>query len=419
MDERHSKQNIIRFPSSREERRRILRENEDRRVRIVSLLRSACGWLLAACTLLFLLFNFRLFTPSAIRSAAEYAIAGLRQHEGDITTITYENGSFADGVLFESGLAYADSDSLYLAKPGSITTMRCPLGYSAPVVEAAGNYVLAYDRGGTQALLANSVAATAELTLSSPIITGSIGQNGHFVLVTDEQGYRTAAAVYDTRGKEVFKYQSSEYYIVSAALSPDCSTIAVLGFRQQGISLDSHVLFYSVSTGELESDVTLTDALGMELCYAANGAAAVLCDNGLYLAGRKDGSAEKLLSYSSSDLLTFTVQDDALALALRSYTSSARSDLYVLRANGGLEQPLPLAEEPSAVALSSTGVAALSASGVSVYDAAHTPLWRNSEAVGARRILLIGDGTLYALYTKNTRLFTAHSERSEELPDAE
>lgn len=412
-------QNIIRFPSSKKERRRILRESEDKRVRTVTTLRTVCGWLLTVGAFLFLVVNYRLFLPSSLRSIAEYAVAGLRQHEGDITTITYANGSFSDGALFESGLAYADSDSLYLSKPSSVTSMSCPLGYSSPVVEASDSYVLAYDRGGTKALLANSFAATAELELSSPIITGSIGKDGHFVLITDEQGYRTAAAVYDTRGKEVFKYNSSEYYIVSAVLSPDGKTIAVLAFRQEGVSLDSHILFYSLSSGELTGDVTLAGSLGMELCYYGNGTAAVLCDDGLYLAGRKSGEAEQLLSYASSDLLTFAVQDGALALAVRSYSGGARSDLYVLRADGKLGEPLRLEEEPSAVALSGAGVAALSASGVSVYDDGYAPLWRNSEAVGARRVLLTGDGTVYALYTKNTRLFTAHSERSEDIPDAE
>ena len=83
------------------------------------------------------------------------------------------------------------------------------------------------------------------------------------MLVTDEQGYRTAVAVYDTSGKEVFKYQSSEYYIVSADLSPDGKTLAALAFRQDGVALNSHVLFYDVSSGSLDADVTLEDTLGM------------------------------------------------------------------------------------------------------------------------------------------------------------
>ncbi len=408
-----SKQNIIRFPSSRKERRRLLRESKDPRVRLTALLRSVCGWLLVVCTVLFLLSNYRLFTPTSIRSLAEYAVAGFRQHEGDITTINYENGTFSDAALLEAGIAYADNDSLFLARPGSVTTMKHTLGYSSPVVETSDDYVLVYDRGGMQAVLANSATAVAELSLDSAIITGSMGQNGRFVLVTDEQGYRTAVAVYDTSGKEVFKYQSSEYYIVSADLSPDGKTLAALAFRQDGVTLNSHVLFYDVSSGSLDADVTLEDTLGMALCYSGN-TAAVLCDDGLYMIDR-GGEAEHTLIVASSDLISLTAHDNMLAIATRSY-SGARSDLYTIR-GGTLSGPYALSEEPSALAISAAGTAVLSASGVTVYDTSFAPQWRNTEAVGARRVLMTNDGTVCALYTKNARLFTARSEHSEEVTD--
>ena len=408
-----SKQNIIRFPSSRKERRRLLRESKDPRVRLTALLRSVCGWLLVVCTVLFLLSNYRLFTPTSIRSLAEYAVAGFKQHEGDITTINYENGTFSDAALFEAGIAYADNDSLFLVRPGSVTTMKHTLGYSSPVVETSDDYVLVYDRGGMQAVLTNSATAVAELSLDSAIITGSIGQDGRFVLVTDEQGYRTAVAVYDTSGKEVFKYQSSEYYIVSADLSPDGKTLAALAFRQDGVALNSHVLFYGVSSGSLDADVTLEDTLGMALCYSGN-TAAVLCDDGLYMIDR-GGEAEHTLTVASSDLISLTAHDNMLAIATRSY-SGARSDLYTIR-GGTLSGPYALSEEPSALAISAAGTAVLSASGVTVYDTSFTPQWRNTEAVGARRVLMTNDGTVCALYTKNARLFTARSEHSEEVTD--
>lgn len=411
--------NLVPFPASRKERDRILHESDDRRVRIVAALRTAAGFLLVIGMVVFLLAYWQLFMPSSMRSLIGYAAAGLREHEGEITTIRYENDTVADGALFGFGLAYADSDALFLANPGSVTTLRIPLGYTAPVVEAAGEHVLAYDRGGTRAVLCNAAAATAELTLTSTIITGRLARDGRFLLITDEQSYRTAIAVYDTRGKEVFKYSASEYYIVSGALSPDGKTLGVLAFRQNGVSLDTHVLFYSVLTGELTGDVTLAGSLGMELCYFSSGTAAVLCDDGLYLVPRKGGEAEQALAITASDLLTFTVGSDRLALAMRSYSGGARGDLYILAPDGKLSGPHALEEEPSAVAVSSAGVAALSAAGVSVYDHTGRPLWHNSEAVGAQRVLLTDDGTVYALYTKNTRLFTAHSERSEDISDAE
>ena len=172
-------------------------------------------------------------------------------------------------------------------------------------------------RGGVKAALVGSAGAVAELELESTILNGSIGRSGRFVLTTNEHGYRTAAAVYDTAGKEVFKYRASEYYIVSAVLSPDCNTLGILAFRQNGVTLESHVLFFDVSSGKQISDTALTDALGVTLTYSENNAAIALCDTGLYHVTRR-GTVDVLLELSSQDLIATASQGSTMAVAVRS-----------------------------------------------------------------------------------------------------
>ena len=171
-----SLKNVIRFPVSQKERRRRLLESRDPRIRTTALLRMLCGWALIAGLVLFLIANYRAFTPTSLHTIANYITAGVRTHDGDITTIDYENETFSDGALFESGLAYADSDALFLARAGNMTTLKYSLGYSSPAVESCANYVLVYDRGGVKAALVNSAEPTAELELSSTILNGSIGR---------------------------------------------------------------------------------------------------------------------------------------------------------------------------------------------------------------------------------------------------
>ncbi len=411
------KQNIIRFPTSRAERQKILKESKDIRVRIISTLRITCGWLAVIAAALFVVANLNLFTFSSIRNLSSYVAVGLQQHKKDISTISYENGLISDAALFESGLAYADNDMLFLAKPGGLITLRQPLGYASPTTEATENHVLIYDRGGNKAMLATASGAAAELELNSSIITGSISRDGHFVLISDTQGYHASVAVYDTKGKEVFKYQSSEYYIVAAALSMNSKSLAVLAFKQNGVALESHLLLYSTMDGSLTVDATLPDTLGLDVCFLTNNSVAALCDSGLYLINNK-GEVDHAISAAANDLLAFSLQDGALAIATRAYSSGARSELYSIRENGKLSGPHPLGDEPSAISISDSGIATLSSSGVSVYDTNFAPLWFNAEAVGARRILLDDNGTLFALYAKGARLFTAHSPQSEDISHA-
>lgn len=102
MSEQNPKQNIIRFPLSRRERRQRLLDSKDARIRTTALLRMLCGWALVLGTALFLIANYRIFTPTSLRTLGSYIAAGIRSHDGDITTINYENETFSDGALFES-----------------------------------------------------------------------------------------------------------------------------------------------------------------------------------------------------------------------------------------------------------------------------------------------------------------------------
>jgi len=410
MEKRSRINKIIRFPN-RKERRKILLEHEDRRVRAAATLRIAVGWLLLVGLILFIFANSSLFTPSSLRLIAGYAVSGFRDYEDTISTIHYENGSYADGELFGGGLAYADNSSLYLVRPGSPPSLQYPLGYSSPVVEATENFVLVYDRGGTNATLFNSSKRLCGLTVESPILNGSLASDGHFVLVTTSQGYRTAVALYDSSAKEIFRYDSAEYYIVSAGLTPNCRTLAALGFRQDGADLTSRAIFLSAANGSSISTCDLTDSLAMELCPISNDNVAALCDDGVYLIS-VNGKAANILNFSSGDLLAFSSSDDSMGLAIRSYSGSDRSDIYAIRSNCKLKGPYGSDAEPSSIAVSNTGVAVLSAAGVCVYDASFNPVWENSDAVGARRILLSDDNSVFAMYAKHTTMFSAHSSGS-------
>lgn len=80
---------------------------------------------------------------------------------------------------------------------------------------------------------------------------------------------------------------------------------------------------------------------------------------------------------------------------------------------GSVYGPGPLDEEPSALAVSAAGEAVLTSTGVTVYDTQFHALWHNDEAIGARRILLTDDGTVFVLYNSNARIFTARSAQSQ------
>lgn len=72
MSEQNPKQNIIRFPLSRRERRQRLLDSKDARIRTTALLRMLCGWALVLGTALFLIANYRIYADLAAHARQLY-----------------------------------------------------------------------------------------------------------------------------------------------------------------------------------------------------------------------------------------------------------------------------------------------------------------------------------------------------------
>ena len=403
-------QNVTAFPTSKRERKRLLRRSKDIRLRVVSVFRAMTGWLLMVAAIGFIAINYRLFTPDSMRRVASYAQVGLTAAPGDLTTIEFTAGSAEDAVLYGGGLAVADSDTLYVAKPGGMTQLTLQLSYSSIVLDTAGEYILAYDRGGTGLTVTNALAPLFQTQLSSPILSASLSESGSFAVVSDETGYRSAVTVFTADGRQTYKWSSSEYYVQSAALSPSGKRLAALAFRMNGTALESRLLFFNIGDEEIASEYTIGTPLGLEVRFLSESTVAALCDSGLFLVDRA-GKLSASQEYAASDLIGFSVSGDAVALATRSYTRSARSEVSILRENGKTTGPLYLTEELQSLSLANGKLGLLTSAGLHLYDDAMQPLWSDTAASGGRRLLLADDGTAFVLFGKNARLFTQnHTE---------
>ncbi len=402
---------VIRFPESGRERRRILRQSEDPRLRLASVLASASGWLFALALVLFLITNYRLFTPDSLRSLFTSLAAGMQTTTSDAATIEYASGSIVDAELFGGGLAYVDSDTLYVSKPNGVNQLSFQLSYGNPAVETSNSLVLAYDRGGKEAVLANALTDVCAVTLDSPILSGTIGENGGFALVTDESGFKTAVRVYNDHGGEpVFTWQTSKYYIQAAALSPDGNYLALLAFRQDGVELCSELLFWRLKRRQDEQEADAVYSLGSALGYAVkflnSSTAAVMTDHGACLVTRK-GVLLGTDEVPPGDLIGYAFCDRGILVASNAYQGAARCEIRLLSANGSIsEEPLYISSEIQHLSADGSVFGALTTDGLQVYSVSSwNELWTNHTVTGARGLRMDSSGTAYVLYGSDCRIF--------------
>lgn len=402
---------VVQFPKSNRERRKLLQKSEDPRLRLASILASASGWLFTLALVMFLISNYRLLLPDSLQRIFGYLAAGLQTTSSDAATIEYASGTVNDAELFGGGLAYVDSDTLYVSKPNGIHQLAYQLSYSDPAVETSDSLVLAYDRGGHGAILANALTPVCEVETESPILSGTIGENGGFALVTDESGYKTAVAVYNNNGRRVFRWQAAQYYILSAALSPDGNHLAALCFEQDGVELKSRLVLWrtgrqQADPPEPEAEYPLGSALGYEVRFIGSSTIAVMTDRGAYLIDRR-GELQGSCEVSSSDLIGYAFCDRGVLLVTSAYQGTARAEVRLLSLNGEIsEEPIYIPSEIQHLSAAGSVFGVLTNDGVRVYNVSvWNELWSDNSVTGARGLRMDPSGAAYVLYGNECRIF--------------
>ena len=398
------KAEVYRFPQSKRERKKILTAKIDPRLRFAYRMRRFTGFAFVLLFIALLAANFSLLSPQSVSRFRDYAKLLFLQQTEKTNIIDFSGSSADDTQLFNGGLVVVEQDMLYVAMPGGITQLQTQLSYSDPVIDTCDKYILAYDRGGTSLTLANTLTTIQDFQFESPILSASIGDAGNFAVITDESGYKSAVTVFNASQKQVFKWSSSEYYIMSAALSPNGRYMSVLCIAQDGVDLVSHIISFDLTQDTPLAETPLTNQLAIDLEFLSDRLVCVICDKATYLTDLS-GDVLDTLPYSSASLLGYDVSHGRLALALSSYSRESRSNIYLFDGdNRRLDSSIALQGELAGLSVNEQYIAVLTSDGVTLYDDALIPRYQYSGVSNAKNMLLREDDSLCLVYAKEARI---------------
>lgn len=403
--------NIVAFPDRRQ-RRKILRQQEDRRVRVVYVLRRLTGAALLLTLIGFFAAHPQLLRPESIRRILSYLPLTVSQGEVDWNRIEFESGGVQSAVPFAGGLAVADGDVLTIQRPGGITDLRVSLGLADPVLLASDQYLFAYDPGSTRVVTADSFGLADEVNLGAPVTSLAVNADGMMAAVVSESGYKGAVAVFDRQLEQVYKWYTSEYYIMCAALSPDGEQMAAGVFAQPGVDLEGRILVFRLDEEEPVADVPLGDTVPLQLGFTDHDTLVAVGDEGTAVVDVPEGSVTHTVSYALGELECSSLTADGCLLAVKSYGGEKTQELILL--SDGEESRLGLIRGADSVALSPDYLTVLTGSKVTVFDHQWQQQGQWELESGVKRVLQRTDGVIYALYQDSAQVITPWEEQTEE-----
>jgi hypothetical protein len=182
-------------------------------------------------------------------------------------------------------------------------------------------------------------------------------------------------------------------YVLSAALSPDNKSLAILNLTDSG----SRISFYNLNSENLDRAIDLPGGLILDIRHLSNGEILAVSTDSLLIAG-KNGDFRELYGFGGRRLGGYLIDGDVKVLYLFDFSVGNRGRLITLGEDGKLLGELEIEKEIISMSLSGGSLALLRSDGLSVCNTALEELLTpegSASAAGATEILALdGDRIL-------------------------
>ena len=283
---------------------------------------------------------------------------------------------------------------------------RMPHAYKRPAMDLRAGRLIVYDRGGRKLRLQNRTKILLEKELESDIVTCAIGRSGNFAVATREDNAASFLTVYDKNVNEVFKWRSSNDYIMDIVLSDDgkYAAVAVAGSSSGKLYSKTYVFAFSK-----DKPLASLEYPGVSLFDVSFSGKSTILVTGDSLRGVIQNRTKMMepFSFGTNELRCFSASEEGeSALVLAEYGSMNANDLIVYDEEGQEKFRQSFGQEVRWVSCDGSNTAVLLAGSVQAFDAKGRKIGHFAVRSDALRVLVSGRSTYVLLMGELDRLDT-------------
>lgn len=313
---------------------------------------------------------------------------------GEAAPFTHAGGDKLSVAYLENGILLSSAAGAHYYSFSGEQYAEEVLAMENPVLSASAKTGVVYDAGGQSLFLFRGTEEVFDLTLEgeADLLSARVNDSGWLAVTAQQSGYKGAVTVYDSHGEKVIQVSLSSTFVVDAALSPDCKTVAVVTMDQSNGSFRSRVLLYPVNQKEPKATLELGSCAVLDLDYE-NGALWVLGEDRLLVAA-PDTGALQTYSFGRSYLKGCSFGGDGFALLLLGrYRAGSATQALTILPDGTEEAALDLSGQVLSFDSAGNYCALLTGSELTIRTRDLTPYAVLADTQGARHTALSHNGS--------------------------
>lgn len=314
---------------------------------------------------------------------------------GEALPFTHAGGDKLSLAYLDSGVLQSSTSGAHYYSFSGEQYAEAVTAMENPVLSASRKAGVVYDAGGQSLFLFQNGAESFRLTLdgNADLLSARVNDAGWLTVTAQQSGYKGVVTVYNTAAKkEMIQIRLSSTFVVDAALSPDCKTVAVVTMGQQNGLFSSQLLLYPVNATEPKLTIDLGNMVVLDMDYESDR---------LWILGESqltvvpvNGDQPTSFAYGRSYLKGCSLGGDGFAMLLLGHYRTGGADQIITIGPDG--QPLAQIESGGQVlSFASAGryCSLLTGSGLEIYTRDLTAYASLDMTQGARYTALAPDGS--------------------------
>ncbi len=202
----------------------------------------------------------------------------LTSADGDIESIVYDTGNFADFGVFGGKLAVAGGNGITLYTSSGRSAFEDTDPLPKPSLCTSDSFMLAYDNGGTEYRIYNLFTVIHSEKTDYPIYGATAADNGAYALITDDGRHLSCVKVYNRRFREVQSIGRASY-VVGVSMTPSGDRVAVLSYSQSGGKFTTQLYLTRTSSTTPYADIKLEGTFPLYCSYTEKGCLTLVCED--------------------------------------------------------------------------------------------------------------------------------------------
>lgn len=164
-------------------------------------------------------------TVDNLRYLLKYLDLSAADNTPSEAEITLDNSGGTAFALVGNDLAVLDKNGISLYDFAGNKLYRYDMPLASPAMVAGGRNLLVYDTDGKTLAMFDAVSKVLEKSFDYDVKAACLNDLGCFAVITAEKTYRSGVVVFDSDGKELFRWMSPDKYLTGVALNANATVV--------------------------------------------------------------------------------------------------------------------------------------------------------------------------------------------------